>query len=161
MQADRQADRPVSLFSYGMLMWPDVMHALTGQRFESREARLDAHVRLCVAGADYPGVVPRRGAATEGRLYDAVDAESLALLDEFEGEMYERVELAVRVVGRPEATAARAQVYRVCPANRVLITPITWQPERYERDRLRAAVAGCEEFRAEYLRESSISRTAP
>ena len=77
------------VFTYGTLMLPSVMEAVTGRRFAAQKAMLHGYARFRVKGASYPGVVEAVGATTDGVLYLDVDAPSLARLDAFEGAFYQ------------------------------------------------------------------------
>ncbi|MEM8495910.1 MAG: gamma-glutamylcyclotransferase family protein [Planctomycetota bacterium] len=83
------------VFTYGTLMVPDVMRAVTGKRFQSRNAALHGFNRLRVRHEVYPAIVAAADASTRGRLYVGVDAANLKRLDDFEGEYYTRQSVTV------------------------------------------------------------------
>jgi gamma-glutamylcyclotransferase (GGCT)/AIG2-like uncharacterized protein YtfP len=92
-------------FAYGSLMCPDIMARVCGHDLAGEPAELAGHVRHPVAGEDYPGVVAAPSGSVAGILYRGLDADALARLDAFEGEMYERVPVQVNPVGGQSVTA--------------------------------------------------------
>jgi gamma-glutamylcyclotransferase (GGCT)/AIG2-like uncharacterized protein YtfP len=78
------------VFCYGTLEDPERMRAITGRVFAAEPAVLDGFARYRVRGRPYPGAVPEAGAQSRGTLYRGVDAASLASLDRYEGDAYER-----------------------------------------------------------------------
>jgi gamma-glutamylcyclotransferase (GGCT)/AIG2-like uncharacterized protein YtfP len=111
-------DSSATLFVYGTLLEADRLEAVTGRRFQSAPAVLDAHARV-MSPAGYPYAVPRAGARIEGMLLFDVDARSLGRLDAYESEgvLYFRRPVEARCgeervpcqvyLGNPAALAAR------------------------------------------------------
>lgn len=56
----------MNIFSYGTLMIPSVMHAVTGRHFRSQKAILRDYARFTVKGELYPGIISITDAITEG-----------------------------------------------------------------------------------------------
>ena len=96
-----------ALFAYGTLEIPAVMLAVTARSFASEPARLDGFVRFLLRDRAYPGIVETPGATTEGRVYHGVDDASLARLDRFEDDCYERRGVVVRRADGPAAESKR------------------------------------------------------
>ena len=94
------------LFCYGSLEFAEVMREITGRSFAGEPATLDGFARYRVRDTDYPGLVPESDAQTVGTLFRALDAVAIAALDRFEGALYERKTLDVRLRGG--TTAARS-----------------------------------------------------
>lgn len=78
------------LFTYGSLMCGDIMEKVAGCRLSCTEAVLRDFFRSGILGEEYPGIVPRSGAAVSGVLYLDLPETAVRRLDLFEGEMYER-----------------------------------------------------------------------
>ena len=121
------------LFCYGSLEFAEVMREVTGRSFAAEPATLDGFARYRVRDADYPGLVPEPGARTEGTLYRALDAASLAALDRFEGALYERRPLDVRT---RDGGVAAAQVYVVREAQRHTLSSEPWDKASFAREHL-------------------------
>jgi len=85
----------MNIFTYGTLMIPDVMYAVTTRKFRFKNAILRGYARFTVKGESYPGIIPVTGAVTEGIVYFDVDALSLDRLDAFEGDLYQRTPVRV------------------------------------------------------------------
>lgn len=118
-------------FTYGSLMWADIMARVCGRALVSEPARLHGHRRHPVRGEDYPGLRPAAGGIVDGRLYRDIDAALWARLDAFEGTDYERVPVPVQLAdGRTET--ACVYCFRVEQAGRLL--PGDWDPQAFERE---------------------------
>ena len=121
------------LFCYGTLEYVPVMRAATGREFSGEPAALDGFARYRVRAADYPGVVPEPGARTEGILFAGLDDAAIAALDRFEGPLYERRTLEVRL---HDGRSAAAQVYVIREALRDTLSSEAWDKAGFARDRL-------------------------
>jgi gamma-glutamylcyclotransferase (GGCT)/AIG2-like uncharacterized protein YtfP len=123
----------VNLFTYGSLVIRPVMHAVTGLNFQYRKAFLRDYARFKLKGESYPAIIYRRGAKTDGIIYLDVDALSLKRLDEFEGEVYERVSVLVET-DQGEAFTAEAYVMKWEHGN--LLSSEPWDLEEFEKKHL-------------------------
>lgn len=127
------------IFTYGTLMLPEVMVAVTRQRFEYALAELDGYARYCIEGAPYPGLVPETDAATDGVVYFDVDPATVARLDAFEGDAYRRVRVEVCTV---EGARVAAEAYVLVPAHRHRIVRQTWSLEAFQTEHLNDFMLG-------------------
>ncbi|MFG6415972.1 gamma-glutamylcyclotransferase family protein [Roseateles sp. DC23W] len=118
-------------FTYGSLMWADIMARVCGREFASEPASLADHHRHPVRGQDYPGLQAARGGLVAGRLYRDVDPAAWARLDAFEGEEYERVPVSVMLA---DGTALPAQVYRFRPEFAARLLPGDWDEAAFARE---------------------------
>ena len=132
------------IFAYGSLGFPGILLALTGRRFSSRSAVLEGFARYRVRGESHPGIVPVPGARTAGVLYSGVDRRSLALLDRFEGDLYERREVRVRAGDGPPL---RAMAYVVAPGRRRCLARQPWDRDRFAARHLASWRAHCARLR--------------
>jgi gamma-glutamylcyclotransferase (GGCT)/AIG2-like uncharacterized protein YtfP len=132
---------PDACFTYGSLMWADIMARVCGRELTSEPARLHGHSRHPVRGEDYPGLRPAAAGVVEGRLYRGIDEPMWARLDAFEGADYERVQVPVELAdGRVDS----AWVYRFRVERAAgLLLPGDWDPQAFERE-------GRERFLAQY-----------
>jgi len=120
----------MNIFTYGSLMFPAVMKAVTGRDFSSRNARVKNHARFRVRGESYPGLTPLEGAVTQGVLHLNVDALSLRRLDDFEGKLYERARISAEA---PDGESLIAQTYLIKPQYRDRLSSEPWDPEHFEK----------------------------
>lgn len=127
-------------FTYGSLMWADIMARVCGCDFASEPASLADHARHPVRGQDYPGLRPTPGGLVPGRLYRDVDAQAWARLDAFEGEEYECVDVLVTLA---DGRTLPAQAYRFRAAFADRLLPGEWDAAAFARD-------GRERFIARY-----------
>ncbi len=146
-----------ALFAYGTLVLPAVWEALTGRRALPRAARLADYARRPLRGALYPGIAPEAGAWTPGVLHPGIDAATWALLDAFEGPLYQRRRVQVTVEGGGRAAV---WAYVVRPAERTRLAAGSWDPRAFAARHLPRYVAGCRAFRAGF-RPGAAQRRRP
>ena len=135
-----------NVFAYGTLQFGEIMHAVTERSLAGEPATLPGYRRLSLTGRSYPGIVAAPDEATAGILYRDVDAESVARLDIFESEIYERLLLPVRTAGGRDV---RAFAYVVSARFAHLLSPEPWSPEQFQREHGEAFLAACKRFREE------------
>jgi gamma-glutamylcyclotransferase (GGCT)/AIG2-like uncharacterized protein YtfP len=128
-------------FTYGSLMWADIMARVCGRDFASEPASLAGHRRHPVRGQDYPGLRPAAGALVPGKVYRDIDAAAWARLDAFEGVEYERVDMLVTLA---DGTALPAQSYRFRTEFAGRLLKGDWDAEAFARE-------GRERFIARYV----------
>lgn len=123
-----------AVFTYGSLMIPRVMEAVCGHTFEAVDALLRGYARYTLRGETYPGLVPEAGVATDGVLWQGVDADSLRRLDVFEGDWYTRESVTVWTDLTPgaEGQACEAQTYVLVPAQHFRVSRRRWSRDRFE-----------------------------
>jgi gamma-glutamylcyclotransferase (GGCT)/AIG2-like uncharacterized protein YtfP len=120
----------MNIFAYGSLMFPSVMQAVTGCEFPSRKARVRNYARFKVKGESYPGITLLEGAVTEGVLYLNVDTLSVRRLDDFEGDLYERVEMQADAFDGESLTA---HAYVIKTQHRDQLSSAEWDLEHFEK----------------------------
>ncbi|MFG6430885.1 gamma-glutamylcyclotransferase family protein [Roseateles sp. LYH14W] len=118
-------------FTYGSLMWADIMARVCGHEFASEPASLADHRRHPVRGEDYPGMRAAPGATVPGQLYLDVDAVAWARLDAFEGAEYERVGVVVTLA---DGRTLPAQVYRFRDEFAPRLLPGDWDADAFARE---------------------------
>lgn len=124
-------------------MWADIWFSVCGRAHVAVDAELGGYARHPVRGEDYPGLAAAApDARVAGRLYLDVDEASLARLDAFEGDEYERIVVSVRLV---DGSEREAFCYRFGGVAAERLLPGQWDPARFEREgkaRFTAAYAG-------------------
>lgn len=121
---------PVSrhrLFVYGTLQLPEKLQALIGRVPVSVAAELIGFRCGIVARADFPGIAPCSSAVTIGLLLSGLTAKELSTLDEYEGELYQRVSVQVQTASAPFSS----WVYQIVPWARNRVTHEPWTIEGY------------------------------
>jgi len=139
---------PAHCFTYGSLMWADIMTRVCGREFAGEPATLADHRRHPVQGQDYPGLLAAPGGRVDGRLYRQVDAPAWARLDAFEGDEYERVPVSVALA---DGTVLPAQVYRFRAAFVHRLLPGDWDADAFQRE-------GHARFTARYVGFDALPR---
>ena len=134
-----------SIFAYGTLEIPAVMRAVTGRTFPSRSGVLRGFARFLVRERPYPGIVEAKGEETDGTLYESVDPRSVALLDLFEGSLYERWQVTVAV---PGIGPLPAETYVVPARLRDALSGEPWNRPRFIAEHLGPYLEACRAFRA-------------
>lgn len=113
----------VNIFTYGSLMCNDIMFGVAGCEAESSTAILKDYYRSKIQNEEYPAIIPRLNAQVEGTLYLNLKNASIARLDVFEGEYYDRQVVQVWI---DEYVAKTAMVYVFKPQYQNLLTYSEW-----------------------------------
>ena len=117
-----------NLFTYGSLMCDDIMFRVAGDCTTVGHALLADYRCLAVRGEEYPAIVKRSGFSTRGVLYDHISPEGFAHLDDFEGEMYDRIQVTL-TLDSGQTTDAFTYVFR--PQFHHLLTDTDWEFETF------------------------------
>ena len=86
-----------NLFAYGTLMCEDIMKSVAGYLPGSQKGVLYDYWRLEVVNEHYPGLVAGEGGVVEGVVYLDISGEGWDRLDSFEGDLYSRQEVEVKL----------------------------------------------------------------
>jgi gamma-glutamylcyclotransferase (GGCT)/AIG2-like uncharacterized protein YtfP len=139
-----RSSEQIHIFTYGSLMIPAVMRAVTACDFLSISASLQDYARYRVKGQSYPGIVPEKDALTRGILYFHVDPDSVKRLDDFEGEWYVRIPVKISTdAGR----LLRAESYAFKEKYRNLLSSEGWDVKTFEINHLKAFMQNYQGFR--------------
>ena len=141
-----------ALFAYGTLAFPEVMEAVLGVVVPSEPARIHGWARYRVGGEQYPGLVACTGVVTTGTLYPCCEPAALSVLDDFEGDLYDRVELLVEPNLRESELA---NVYVISADRSARLTRESWSPEDYRALHLESFLMQCHEFRRFFIELNS------
>jgi gamma-glutamylcyclotransferase (GGCT)/AIG2-like uncharacterized protein YtfP len=126
-----QATGEFALFAYGTLCVCEIMQQVVGRRPASVDGVLSDHAALLVRGEVYPGAIRSPGADLRGRLYTDLKMEEMALLDDYEGSLYELCPVLVDVPGQ---VRTRAVCYLVRPEHVGRLSTVGWDLEVFIRD---------------------------
>lgn len=113
------------LFTYGTLMYPDIIGPLLNRVPPARPGSVTGYRRLGVSGHDFPGLIPGGNDTVEGLVYDGLTMEEWERLTEYEGDFYILQETTVTC----GSTAEAALVYLVRPGEQILLTDKPWVPD--------------------------------
>ena len=102
----------INIFTYGTLMFPELVYALTGKNFRSEDAHIENYIRYKVITSnsyeEYPAIIENSGSNVNGKLLYDIDDESLKIIDFYEGDEYKRV---TRPISLSDKTPIEAFVY--------------------------------------------------
>ncbi len=90
----------VNLFVYGTLLFPEVVFALTGKKFKTKNAILLDYKRYKIfdqhISRKYPAIIESKSSVVKGKILFDIDEESLKILDFFEDKEYEKKTVIVQ-----------------------------------------------------------------
>lgn len=124
-------------------MIADVMYAVTTRKFRFVEANLRGYARFTVKGESYPGIIPATDAITAGIIYYNVDEPSLARLDIFEGELYQRTPIQAEAQG---GKILNAETYVIKPEYRDYLSSKGWDVNKFTKTYLETFLESCQGF---------------
>ncbi len=117
------------VFVYGTLLFPEILHGLTGRTFNDAKATLQGYKRLRVKFGDYPAIVKAEEANISGKIILNVDSRSLEILRFYEGDDYECIEAAVEL----DNQKLTALVF-IWNNDRDLLTESDWNPDNFKNN---------------------------
>lgn len=140
-----------NLFAYGTLMCAELLWTMSACRRHPTSAVLKGYSRRCIRNAGYPGLRRDPSGWVEGVLYRDLPAAAWDRLDRFEGELYMRRQVRVRIAG---GRSLAARVYVTKPRYLGRLGQTDWDvgspvPKRDAR------------FRRRELQRRMIGATAP
>jgi gamma-glutamylcyclotransferase (GGCT)/AIG2-like uncharacterized protein YtfP len=116
-----------TVFVYGTLQHPPLLHRLLGRVPASVPAELTGHRAAPLAGRAYPGLVRDEGGVAPGRLLVDLTDDDLVVLDAFEGPEYERI----GVVATVDGADVPADAWLLTGPSRRLAEAGQWSLERF------------------------------
>jgi len=117
------------VFTYGTLMFPEVWRAVVGHKFATIEGSAKGYAIWRVRDAVFPGILEAgESDVVRGVVYLDVDDTSLARLDLFEDDFYERRTLWIDC---DDGQRRAAQAYVVPKANRSILSSDPWDPDEF------------------------------
>ena len=120
------------------------MRAITGQVHVLQRAVLSGYARYRVKGEIYPGLVLEQDAETPGILYQGLVRREVRKLDAFEGSLYQRTRVAVRL---ETGDWVKAQTYVIVPSCRHRLSDQPWSMDAFGRQGVRQFIERYAGFR--------------
>ncbi|NOG60727.1 MAG: gamma-glutamylcyclotransferase [Proteobacteria bacterium] len=121
-----------SVFTYGTLQVPVVMHAVTGKELKPVAATLVGYQCFKFREKTFPGIIKNSTCTIDGMLYRNIDQQTLERIDQFEDVAYERCMLDVQVGDKTE----QAFVYVTRDEYRKWLSDEEWDLVEFEREHL-------------------------
>jgi gamma-glutamylcyclotransferase (GGCT)/AIG2-like uncharacterized protein YtfP len=116
------------VFTYGTLMFREVWKAVVGREFTSVGGVATGFANYRVRDAVFPGMLASEFDRTHGVVYLDVDHSSVARLDLFEDDFYERQTIWVEC---DDGHRRAADAYVVPPANQSVLTVERWDANQF------------------------------
>lgn len=118
------------LFTYGSLMYPQVWQRVVRGMYRSVAAVVAGHARYGIIGETYPAMVEQADAVVSGVVYLDVDENDVARLDVFEGNAYQRTEVAA-TLSSGDILTVDAYIY----LDKSRLSDALWTPETFQLQR--------------------------
>lgn len=134
---------PRDVFTYGTLMFPAVMRAVTGRSFEAAPGKVTGFVRQGIRDEVFPGLSAGGEGTVEGVVWFAVDDAAAEALDRFEDWLYDRRSVAVSL---DDGRTITADAWIVPPRYADALDGAPWDSARFEREELARYLGMCEAF---------------
>ncbi len=125
---------PMALFTYGTLLFPEVLRALLGRVPQSQPASAAGWRVAALENRSYPGLVEAPGVIAHGRLLTGLSGDEWRLLDNFEDCRYELRQVAL-LSGQDSLAYVWVDEAEACPS--------TWDARRFALTQLPAYVERC------------------
>ena len=114
-------------------MYDDVWQEIVNGHYTKTQAGLSGYKRKQVRGEAYPAIrpaPPSQHTRIHGILYHDIKPSDLQKLDRFEGELYCRKQVNVKLDSGEECAA---DTYVIRPRFYVLLSEKDWSPEHFEK----------------------------
>ncbi|MCH2115750.1 MAG: gamma-glutamylcyclotransferase [Pirellulales bacterium] len=120
----------MNLFTYGSLMFPEIWKRIGVANCCSMPATLYGFARYRVIDTQFPGIV-RAGSAdlVRGRMYQDLNERTLARIDAYESDLYERLDVTVQL---GDAKWVACQTYVIADSRRHILSDQTWDPTDFD-----------------------------
>ena len=122
------------VFTYGSLMFPEVIEIILDRHIASEELRnavLEDHRRTAIPERPYPTGIRASGFCIEGKILGPITQKELECLDAYEESFYVRIPVSVRVDGKRQDALAYIDGRDPLP-----FAMSEWDPESFEREHL-------------------------
>lgn len=94
------SDKMDDLFTYGSLMCEDIMKSVAGVELTHAKGVLRGYRRLELKNEHYPAIIEDNGSEVDGIVYFNIPEKGMTRLDNFEGKMYQRRIVEIKLVDR-------------------------------------------------------------
>ena len=102
------------MFVYGTLLIEEIWMHLIGRIPDMYPALLEGYHRYQVIQRAYPGLWHQEGAQTQGMWVDGLSRDEISVVDDYEGEEYQKVEVVVTLLIKAKKQE-KAMVYVRAP----------------------------------------------
>jgi gamma-glutamylcyclotransferase (GGCT)/AIG2-like uncharacterized protein YtfP len=147
-----------ALFTYGTLQIPEVMEAVAGRVLSWVGAEAPGFAQFRFTDRIYPGMIPRAGSTTQGRVYIPLSLDVWKILDRFEDPIYRR---SLIEVYQADGSSMTAHAYILPADQQHLLSSDPWQMAWFVETQLEGYVNRCRLFYQAITSEHSSSSLLP
>lgn len=131
----------MNLFAYGTLMFPEIWERVAGGVFRSARATVRGMAVYRAAGQLFPVMVAAAPTdVAEGIVIFDLSPQTLATLDAYESDFYQRIEVRAKMGDGRELPA---QAYLLPESHRQLASDEAWTAERFQREAMERYLKQC------------------
>lgn len=130
----------MNLFVSGPLMFRDVIKAVTGKTFAAQCGLLHGYAQFAIKDEGQSAMIPFPDRVVDGVVYRDVDDESLARIDAFQGNRFERQEVSVE---GETGEWVEASAYCLKLRRRKALSAEEWDEDYYRDHYLKKVLASC------------------
>jgi gamma-glutamylcyclotransferase (GGCT)/AIG2-like uncharacterized protein YtfP len=130
----------MNLFVSGPLMFRELIQAITGKPFVGQAGLLHGYAQFMIKDEWQSAMIPFPDRAVDGVVYLDVDKESLARIDAFQGNRFQREEVTVE--GESGAWL-EASAYCLKLRRRKVLSIHSWDEDDYREKALKKDIAAC------------------
>mmetsp|Transcript_4819 Transcript_4819/g.13857 ORF Transcript_4819/g.13857 Transcript_4819/m.13857 type:complete len:154 (-) Transcript_4819:441-902(-) len=142
---------PDSVFVYGTLCAPEVVHVLLHRAPKTSAAVLRGYKRQCIRQQVFPALVPSDPAASvKGWVLSGLSPKEMVILDEYEDVDYYRTTVSPTL---EDGSEVDCEVYVWKEDRRHLLIDVDWDYDRFRKDHLASYLKMSQEFLEEYMAE--------
>ena len=124
-------------------MFNDVWNSLIKTEHQRTTATLKDYIRLKVKGEHYPGIIKSVNSVVNGVLVFNLSDDDLAILDDYEGDCYQRT--SINVICK-ENSYCQADTYVFKDSYKNILSANEWIPEEFKKDKLNLFLSSYKNF---------------
>jgi hypothetical protein len=130
----------MNVFVSGPLMFRELIQAITGKSFICQSGLLHGYAQFMIKDEMRSAMIPFPDRAVDGVVYCDVDKESLARIDGFQGNRFEREDVTVEGEG---GAWLEASAYCLKFRRRKVLSAQAWDEDDYRENTLKKDIAAC------------------
>ena len=123
----------MNLFAYGTLMFDEILSVIVKKNYLSIPGLLENYTIRKFSGAEYPGIFYDKEGKVSGRIILDINGKDLSLLDDYEGPMYQRMQLRVSTC----SNTYECQTYVVKDCYKHKLSVEKWCPVNFKKETLK------------------------
>jgi gamma-glutamylcyclotransferase (GGCT)/AIG2-like uncharacterized protein YtfP len=130
----------MNMFVSGPLMFRELIQAITRKTFVGQAGLLHGYAQFMIKDEGQSAMIPFPDRTVDGVVYRDVDEDSLARIDAFQGNRFEREEVTVE---GEDGAWVEASAYCLKLRRRKLLSTQAWDEDDYRESTLKKDIAAC------------------